>query len=188
MFRLPFAAGRVFSISMLDTLLYQVGPMSSTSEDIAEIPGGRHGRLTGVQSWSTSAPLCSVIDMKNCSLSSTLNSQFNVFVSLGLWTWSVFCERLHDRYSQTAAGPGHHPRVWIPLCCKLDMISISDHTHTNYFIHPSLFLFSVSDESHRGGPVDRHIRQTVPETLLLQCWDPHRDLPDRVPHFLNFWG
>jgi len=25
MFRLPFAAGRVFSISMLDTLLYQVG-------------------------------------------------------------------------------------------------------------------------------------------------------------------
>lgn len=24
MFRLPFAAGRVFSISMLDTLLYQV--------------------------------------------------------------------------------------------------------------------------------------------------------------------
>lgn len=26
MFRLPFAAGRVFSISMLDTLLYQVDP------------------------------------------------------------------------------------------------------------------------------------------------------------------
>lgn len=26
MFRLPFAAGRVFSISMLDTLLYQVSP------------------------------------------------------------------------------------------------------------------------------------------------------------------
>lgn len=26
MFRLPFAAGRVFSISMLDTLLYQVRP------------------------------------------------------------------------------------------------------------------------------------------------------------------
>lgn len=27
MFRLPFAAGRVFSISMLDTLLYQVGKL-----------------------------------------------------------------------------------------------------------------------------------------------------------------
>lgn len=42
MFRLPFAAGRVFSISMLDTLLYQVCTTTSTSEDIAELPGGRH--------------------------------------------------------------------------------------------------------------------------------------------------
>lgn len=35
MFRLPFAAGRVFSISMLDTLLYQVGThlQLSTSDD-----------------------------------------------------------------------------------------------------------------------------------------------------------
>lgn len=35
MFRLPFAAGRVFSISMLDTLLYQVGTLLqlSTSDD-----------------------------------------------------------------------------------------------------------------------------------------------------------
>lgn len=61
-------------------------------------------------------------------------------------------------------------------------------TPTLSFIHPRLFLYFVSDESHRGGPVDRHVRQTVPETLLLQCWDPHRDLPDRVPHFLYFWG
>lgn len=32
MFRLPFAAGRVFSISMLDTLLYQVGCQTSGAE------------------------------------------------------------------------------------------------------------------------------------------------------------
>jgi len=31
MFRLPFAAGRVFSISMLDTLLYQVGNRSDAT-------------------------------------------------------------------------------------------------------------------------------------------------------------
>lgn len=32
MFRLPFAAGRVFSISMLDTLLYQVGTLHTYSK------------------------------------------------------------------------------------------------------------------------------------------------------------
>lgn len=36
MFRLPFAAGRVFSISMLDTLLYQVGPQ--TLEFLPDFP------------------------------------------------------------------------------------------------------------------------------------------------------
>lgn len=42
MFRLPFAAGRVFSISMLDTLLYQVGAQLSTSNDSSQIPGERN--------------------------------------------------------------------------------------------------------------------------------------------------
>lgn len=78
---------------------------------------------------------------KICSLSFRLNSQFYMFLSFGLWTWSVFCERLHDRYSQTAAGPGHHPRVWIPLCCKLERIGISNHTHTNSFHSPQVVFF-----------------------------------------------
>lgn len=42
MFRLPFAAGRVFSISMLDTLLYQVGTQQCAPEDISQIPGERN--------------------------------------------------------------------------------------------------------------------------------------------------
>lgn len=42
MFRLPFAAGRVFSISMLDTLLYQVGTQQRAPEDISQIPGERN--------------------------------------------------------------------------------------------------------------------------------------------------
>lgn len=39
MFRLPFAAGRVFSISMLDTLLYQVGGGSGGTAACWHIPG-----------------------------------------------------------------------------------------------------------------------------------------------------
>lgn len=38
MFRLPFAAGRVFSISMLDTLLYQV---SRRGREAPAVPGQR---------------------------------------------------------------------------------------------------------------------------------------------------
>lgn len=49
-------------------------------------------------------------------------------------------------------------------------------------------LSPSSDEDHRGGPVDQDLRQTLPETLFLQRWDPHRDLPHRVTHVLNLGG
>lgn len=41
MFRLPFAAGKVFSVSMLDTLLYQVAQTHTLSEyqKTLKIPG-----------------------------------------------------------------------------------------------------------------------------------------------------
>lgn len=48
--------------------------------------------------------------------------------------------------------------------------------------------YSLSDEDHRGGSVDQDLRQTLSETLFLQRWDPHRDLPHRVAHVLNFRG
>lgn len=44
---------------------------------------------------------------------------FEVFLSFVLSTWLVFCERLHDPNRKAAAGAGHHPRIWIPLCCTL---------------------------------------------------------------------
>ncbi|XP_063100126.1 potassium channel subfamily T member 1 isoform X5 [Cavia porcellus] len=48
MFRLPFAAGRVFSISMLDTLLYQVSPAP---------PGlPRAGPRPGIPGWGPARP------------------------------------------------------------------------------------------------------------------------------------
>lgn len=45
-----------------------------------------------------------------------------------------------------------------------------------------------SDENHRGGPVDQNLRQTLPEVLLLQRRNPHRDLPHRITHVLDLWG
>lgn len=45
-----------------------------------------------------------------------------------------------------------------------------------------------SDEDHRGGPLDQDLRQTLPEALFLQRWDPHRDLPHRVAHVLDLRG
>lgn len=46
----------------------------------------------------------------------------------------------------------------------------------------------LSDEDNRGGSVDQDIRQTLPEALFLQRWDPHRDLPHRVAHVLKLRG
>lgn len=68
---------------------------------------------------------------------------------------------------------------------------------SKWFVHFSKCICDVqqlyrqsltSDEDHRGGPVDQDIRQTLPETLLLQRWDSHRDLPDRVAYVLNLRG
>lgn len=68
---------------------------------------------------------------------------------------------------------------------------------SKWFVHFSNFICDVqqlyrqsltSDEDHRGGPVDQDLRQTLPETLLLQRWDSHRDLPDRVAYVLNLRG
>ena len=44
MFRLPFAAGRVFSISMLDTLLYQVSPGPADVRPEQRPPGSPGGQ------------------------------------------------------------------------------------------------------------------------------------------------
>lgn len=47
---------------------------------------------------------------------------------------------------------------------------------------------SLSDEDNRGGSVDPDLRQALPEAVLLQRRDPHRDLSHRVAHVLNLRG
>ncbi|XP_073174609.1 potassium channel subfamily T member 2-like isoform X7 [Lepidochelys kempii] len=57
MFRLPFAAGKVFSVSMLDTLLYQLSHQTTT----LQLPGLKSSVLTGIGAASISFAIRSFV-------------------------------------------------------------------------------------------------------------------------------
>lgn len=106
MFRLPFAAGRVFSISMLDTLLYQVGAF------LKKLPGDDFQYRWAGSEGNTEAWAPSWV-------------QRGKLHSFKFWLWkfsscsvSVFCQRLHDTHYKAAAGTGHHAGIGVPLCCE----------------------------------------------------------------------
>lgn len=101
MFRLPFAAGRVFSISMLDTLLYQV--WNHTCRPTL-------GRILLQQ-------------LENHTNSALWWCPGVLKIFFFRYSMSVFCEGLHDPHRQAAAGTGHHSRIGIPLRCELHRAS-----------------------------------------------------------------
>lgn len=88
MFRLPFAAGKVFSVSMLDTLLYQVAETDMLT------------------------------DQQKSSPSFWQNSKIYFCWLVCCVLLPVICEGLHDLHHQAAAGFRLHAWLRFPLCCK----------------------------------------------------------------------
>lgn len=192
MFRLPFAAGRVFSISMLDTLLYQVGThlqlktlndsfkyqvkemnvsYSSTVETSEEQSSCRAKVPSCVQSFISNIlhfPYFHFFQyLKHCINSSVNHLQTCNCVSCNFIP--VFREGLHDPYCKTAPGTGHNSRIRISLRCELwKKITLNKKLITKqHCIFTLLIFLFASDESKRGGSVDWYLWKTFPETLLL---------------------
>ena len=144
MFRLPFAAGRVFSISMLDTLLYQVsgggrqgGPRTPGREPSLHLPptsGPGRPSLGPVDSsppgrappWAplrAASGLLIPLDQLDCGGQEGLprrrlrapGGPRGARPHCGLPVRPVLREGLHDLHHQAAAGPRHHARLRLPL-------------------------------------------------------------------------
>jgi len=120
MFRLPFAAGKVFSISMLDTLLYQV--CIHTCSDAPQITLFKtRNECVSKQQRNRHLLNRSGGRKHKCPLvfSRCYNCVFGDERVSFCDSMSVFCEGLHDPDCEAAAGAGHHSRIRIPLCCEL---------------------------------------------------------------------
>lgn len=165
MFRLPFAAGRVFSISMLDTLLYQVGSRPNPNTLTRKHQLRVHFPDSRVGPESVTAAISILVQKCPLVLTEITPSPSCRSIKTRFCDSSVFCEGLHDSDCKAVAGAGHHSRVRIPLRCEFWKIITQSRTTVALCINSSL----ISDEGNRGGPLDWHLWETVPETLLIQC-------------------
>lgn len=160
MFRLPFAAGKVFSVSMLDTLLYQVSWTDLATQTRQSI--------IGVRGYGT--------------ISSNLISPSAVGPQSFVKDYMISITRLLLGLD-SMPGSG--------FLCAVSLIRLNSLPFLNFFKlqPPHLTLhFVFTDENHGRWPVDSHVRQALPETVLDKWRHSHWHLQDRGTQVSCLWG